>query len=46
VLVVVAVARALLSLGNGASTLLLVVLSALAAVLVFLPAARPFFVRR
>ncbi|WP_439689668.1 hypothetical protein ACRQ4C_00585 [Curtobacterium sp. SP.BCp] len=46
VLVVVAAARALLSIGDGASTLLLVALSAVAAVLLFLPAARPFFTRR
>ncbi|WJY01013.1 hypothetical protein [Curtobacterium sp. 458] len=46
VLVVVAAARALLSIGDGASTLLLVALSAVAAVLLFVPAARPFFVRR
>lgn len=46
VLVVVAGARALLSLGNGVSTLLLVVLSVAAAVLLFLPSARPFFTRR
>ncbi|GGL11147.1 vacuolar-type H+-ATPase subunit I/STV1 [Curtobacterium luteum] len=45
-LVVVAVARALLSLGNGPSTLLLTALSAAAAVLLFVPAARPFFTRR
>lgn len=46
VLVVVAAARALLSIGNGLSTLLLVALSIAAAVLLFVPAARGFFARR
>jgi hypothetical protein len=46
VLVVVAVARALLSLGNSASTLLLVVLPAVAAVRLFLSTAHPFSTRR
>ncbi|WP_141399126.1 hypothetical protein [Curtobacterium sp. 'Ferrero'] len=46
VLVVVAAARALLSIGDGLSTVLLVALSAVAAVLLFLPSARPFFARR
>lgn len=45
VLVVIAVARAVLSLTSGELGLLTIALSVVAAVLLFLPSARPFFAR-
>ncbi|MFK4481732.1 MULTISPECIES: hypothetical protein [unclassified Curtobacterium] len=45
VLVVVAVARAVLSITSGEVGLLTIALSVVAAVLLFLPSARPFFAR-